>query len=79
MITDIETPLIAKIIEIAANNEASQTTCDDRGKGSMLRIEVVTPEQNTGPGGGRYTINITDTAAKELAGRITKYFESKSL
>ena len=28
------------------------------------------------PGGGRYSINIAEDAAKELAGRITNYFES---
>ena len=28
-----------------------------------------------GPGGGRYSVNITEDAAKELAGRITSFFE----
>jgi hypothetical protein len=77
MITDTATPLIAKILEIAANDDGAQTAGGGDGNVSKLRIEVVTPEQSTGPGGGRYSINITENAAKELAGKITKYFESR--
>jgi hypothetical protein len=78
MITDIETPLITEIVEVAAEDKISQTTRDAGSKVSKLKIEVITPEQNTGPGGGRYSINITESAAKELAGRITRYFESRA-
>jgi hypothetical protein len=76
MITDTATPLITKILKVAASDEISQTSIGSDGKVSKLKIEVVTPEQTLGPGGGRYSINITESAAKELAGRITNYFES---
>ena len=74
MITDTATPLITKILKVSASDEISPIGSD--GKVSKLKIEVVTPEQTLGPGGGRYSINITESAAKELAGRITNYFES---
>ena len=77
MITDTATPLITKILEVAASDEILQTSIGSDGKVSKLKIEVVAPEQTLGPGGGRYSINITKSAAKELAGRITNYFGAR--
>ena len=44
------TPLITKILEVAASDEILQTSIGSDGKVSKLKIEVVTPEQTLGPG-----------------------------
>jgi hypothetical protein len=71
MLVDTETPLIMKILEI--------DTDTIRGGGGdpvgKLQITVVASERADGPGGGRYSINMTKNAAKELAGRISHFFE----
>jgi len=71
MLVDTETPLIMKILEI-------DTDTIQGGSGDPVRklqITVVAPERADSPGGGRYSINITENAAKELAGRISHFFE----
>jgi hypothetical protein len=71
MLVDTETPLIMKILEIDADIVES-------GRGTHVRklqITVVAPERADSPGGGRYSINIAEDAAKELAGRISHFFE----
>ena len=74
MLVDTETPLLTKILEIVAENSQATT-------GAIvpkLRIEVVAPERSGSPGGGQYCINIAQDVAKELAGRITNFFERGS-
>jgi hypothetical protein len=73
MLLDIETPLITKILEIAAENSKT----DNGGVASKLKIKVATPEQVDVLGGGRYSINIAEDTAKELAGLITKFFAER--
>jgi hypothetical protein len=71
MLVDTETPLIMKILEIDADTVQS-------GTGTLrtkLQITVVAPERGDAPGGGRYSINIAEDAAKELAGRISHFSE----
>jgi len=66
MLVDTETPLIMKILEI-------DTDTIQGGSGDPVRklqITVVAPERADSPGG-----NITENAAKELAGRISHFFE----
>jgi hypothetical protein len=71
MLVDTETPLIMKILEI--DTDTIQGGSGDPVR--KLRITVVAPERADNPGGGRYSINITGDAAKELAGRISHFFK----
>ena len=71
MLVDTETPLIMKILEIDTDTVQSGSGAAVR----TLKITVSAPERHDGPGGGRYSINIAEDAAKELAGRITHFFE----
>jgi hypothetical protein len=50
-----------------SNEEISQASIGGDGKASKLKIDVVKPEQASGPGGCRYSINNTESAAKEIS------------
>jgi hypothetical protein len=71
LLADTETPLIVKILEIDADTVQSSSGTVVR----RLHITAIAPERHDSPGGGRYFINIAEDAAKELAGRITNFFE----